>query len=118
MGIVTGVVLFVRAMFIRDAAIAAENLALRHQLGVLERSVQRPRLRRRDRIFWVWLSWLWPDWREAIGNATARAISPAAGQTSRRIRIGTFVMATNSVSCPFLWRPTDTRSAAKSVASL
>ncbi len=35
MGIVTGVVLFVRAVFIDRATLAAENLALRHQLGVL-----------------------------------------------------------------------------------
>lgn len=66
MGIVTGVVLFVRAMFIRHAAIAAENLALRHQLGVLRRSVKRPRIRRRDRILWVWLSRLWPGCRDSL----------------------------------------------------
>jgi hypothetical protein len=35
MGVVTGVVLFIRAMFASRATIAAENLALRHQLGVL-----------------------------------------------------------------------------------
>jgi hypothetical protein len=35
MRIVTGVVLFVRAMFASRATIVAENLALRHQLGVL-----------------------------------------------------------------------------------
>ena len=52
MGIVTGVVLFVRAMFASRATIVAENLALRHQLGVLQRSVKRSRLRQRDRIFW------------------------------------------------------------------
>lgn len=48
------------------ANLAAENLALRHQLGVLVRSVKRPRLRKRDRIFWVLLSKLWPDWRTAL----------------------------------------------------
>lgn len=66
MRIVTGVVLFIRAMFIRRAAIAAENLALRHQFGVLQRSVKRPQLRQRDRIFWAWLSKLWPDWRSSL----------------------------------------------------
>lgn len=51
MRFVTGVVLLVRAMLISRATIVAENLALRHQLGVLQRSVKRPRLRQRDRIF-------------------------------------------------------------------
>ena len=48
------------------AALAAENLALRHQIGVLARTARRPRLRRRDRIYWVWLSRIWPDWRSAL----------------------------------------------------
>ena len=66
MRIVTGVVLFIRAMFASRATIVAENLALRHQLGVLQRSVKRPQLRQRDRIFWAWLSQLWPDWRDSL----------------------------------------------------
>ncbi len=48
------------------ASLAAENLALRHQLGVLARTARRPRLRQRDRIFWVWISRIWPDWRSAL----------------------------------------------------
>ena len=32
-----------------------ENLALRHQLAVLQRSSPRPRLRTFDRLFWVLL---------------------------------------------------------------
>ena len=66
MGIVSGIVFFVRAVLGNRAAIAAENLALRRQLAVLQRSVKRPRLRRRDRIFWVWLSRLWFDWRSSL----------------------------------------------------
>jgi putative transposase len=49
--------------FLRSrAALHAEILALRHQLLVLQRSTRdRPlRLRAVDRIFWVWLSRLWP----------------------------------------------------------
>lgn len=48
------------------AELAAENLALRQQLAVLERQAKRPRLRPRDRIFWVWLSKLWPGWRSVL----------------------------------------------------
>jgi len=66
MGIVTGVVLFIRAVFTSRAAIVAENLALRHQLGIVQRSVRRPRSRQRDRILWVWLSRLWSGWRDSL----------------------------------------------------
>ena len=44
-----------------------ENLALRHQIGVLQRSVKkRPKLSPTDRIFWVALSRLWRDWRSTL----------------------------------------------------
>ena len=42
-----------------------ENLALRHQLAVLQRSAPRPRLRPSDRVLWVLLSRLWRGWGEA-----------------------------------------------------
>ncbi len=54
------------ACFRSRASLAAENLALSHQLGVLARTARRPRLRRRDRIFLVWLSGIWPQWRSAL----------------------------------------------------
>ena len=66
MGIVSSIAFFVRALFSSRAAIAAENQALRQQLGVLQRSVKRPPLRKRDRVFWVWLSQLWADWRSCL----------------------------------------------------
>jgi hypothetical protein len=47
---------FLRAVLFGSAAVALENVALRHQLLVLQRSVRRPRLARGDRVFWVWLS--------------------------------------------------------------
>jgi putative transposase len=46
--------------------LAAENLALRQQLAVLNQSVKRPQLRKRDRFFWVVLSKLWKSWREVL----------------------------------------------------
>lgn len=59
---------FLRAVLFGSAAIALENMALRHQLAVLQRSVPRPRLARWDRIFWfwVWLSHLWAGWRSSL----------------------------------------------------
>ena len=44
----------------------AENLALRHQISILQRSAKRPKLRPLDRLFWVWLSCLWPNWHSAL----------------------------------------------------
>ena len=46
--------------------IALENLVLRQQLAVMKRRCPRPRLRRADRLFWVWLSRIWPHWRKAL----------------------------------------------------
>ena len=43
-----------------------ENLALRQQLAVYKRSAKRPRLRQTDRLFWVWLSRCWSDWRSVV----------------------------------------------------
>ncbi len=66
MNLVSGIWLFVRAVLLPRAVIAAENLALRQQLGVLCRSAKRPRLRQGDRVFWVWLSRLWADWQSSL----------------------------------------------------
>ena len=46
--------------------IALENLALRQQLAVYKRTANRPTLHRSDRLLWVWLSKLWPAWRQAL----------------------------------------------------
>ena len=49
------------------AALGLENLALRHQIGVLQRSARkRPKLILLDRLLWVWLSRVWSDWRSAL----------------------------------------------------
>ena len=43
-----------------------ENIALRHQLTVLQRQVHKPRLKGQDRVFWVVLKRAWPKWRTAV----------------------------------------------------
>jgi len=43
-----------------------ENLALRQQLAVLNRSAKRPQLTPADRMFWVVLSRLWRHWSETL----------------------------------------------------
>src|SRR3989449_2499087 len=46
--------------------LALENLALRQQLAVYKRTMTGPKLQRSDRLFWVWLSRVWPAWRQAL----------------------------------------------------
>jgi len=48
------------------ATLQLENLALRHQLGVLRRSVKRPKLTSADRLLWAWLLDVWSDWRSSL----------------------------------------------------
>jgi hypothetical protein len=64
--LILGVWTFLRALLGRSTAVTLENIALRHQLIVLQRSISRPRLRRRDRILWVWLSRLWANRRASL----------------------------------------------------
>ena len=47
-------------------AVALENLALRQQLAVFKRTIKRPELRQRDRLFWMLLAKACRDWRTAL----------------------------------------------------
>jgi hypothetical protein len=42
------------SVFRTRAALQLEIIALRHQLGVLQRSVKKPKLNRFDRLQWAW----------------------------------------------------------------
>ncbi len=66
MGILTALTLFLRAMLTAKIHLAVENLALRQQLAVCNQSIKRPKLRPRDRVFWVLLSRCWPNWQTAL----------------------------------------------------
>src|SRR5580765_6856215 len=54
------------AAFKSRTTLQLENLALRHQLGVLQRSVKRPKLTPADRLIWAWLCAVWSGWRSAL----------------------------------------------------
>jgi hypothetical protein len=56
MGMLNALLVFLRAILISKVNLAIENLALRQQIAVYGQSVKRPKLRPRDRAFWVWLA--------------------------------------------------------------
>ena len=63
------------------AAVELENMALRHQISVLQRSAaKRPKLTSGDRLFWICLSRLWCDWRSTLGivKPETRMVAPVA----------------------------------------
>jgi putative transposase len=53
-------------LFRSQLSIRAENIALRHQLAVYQRTVKRPIIRAEDRILWSWLSRCWARWRDVL----------------------------------------------------
>jgi len=58
--------LLFRSLFVSRNNLVLENLALRQQLTVQQRTIKRPKLKRKDRIFWAWLSRIWPQWKSAL----------------------------------------------------
>ena len=57
---------FVILVFGGHKQVALENAALRQQLAVFKRDVKRPRLHRRDRLFWIGLRTIWKEWKSAL----------------------------------------------------
>ena len=66
MGIIKTIYFLIRAFLVSRLSLTAENLALRQQVAIYHQSVKRPKLRPRDRLFWVLLSRLWSNWQSAL----------------------------------------------------
>jgi putative transposase len=64
--VITALIASFFGWFRSRAALQLEILALRHQICVLQRSVKRAKLTSADRLFWIWLCSVWPDWRSGI----------------------------------------------------
>lgn len=60
------VLLSLAGLFRSRASLVAENVCLRQQLIVLQRKQLRPGLTDRDRLFWILMLRLFPEWREAL----------------------------------------------------
>jgi len=70
----TALIAWFLGLFRSCAALQLEILALRHQIGVLQRSVKRPKLTPADRMLWVGLCSVWKDWRSGIHIAQASTV--------------------------------------------
>ena len=55
-------------------SLALENLALRQQLAILQRSSKRPCLTRTDRLFWLLLSRIWRGWADSLAIVTPETV--------------------------------------------
>ena len=54
-------------LLLKDRAqLALENIALRQQLAVYKRTVKRPKIEDRDRIFWLSVMGMLKEWKEAL----------------------------------------------------
>lgn len=67
-------------------ALELENLALRHQIGVLQRSSRNrcPKLTALDRLLWTWLFRVWSDWRSALAIVQPATVIAWHRKGSRR----------------------------------
>ena len=72
--LVLAVVTYFRAFFVPRHRLALEAAALRQQLTVFKRKQPRPRLRHLDRLFWIALRRLWPDWANALFIVKANTV--------------------------------------------
>jgi hypothetical protein len=52
----SALITYVVSRFLSDDSLHLENITLRHQLFVYQRTVKRPSLRPSNRLFWIWLS--------------------------------------------------------------
>ncbi len=66
MGIIQAICVLLPALLKPQLSLAAENLALRQQLAIYHHSRPRPKLRKRDRLFWIILSRVWRGWQAAL----------------------------------------------------
>jgi len=63
---ISTLLLLIQSLIVSQTALAAENLALRQQLSVINQKIHRPQLHRRDQFFWAILSQLCKNWREVL----------------------------------------------------
>jgi len=58
--------LMIFALFKNRSDLAIENLALRQQLSIYHHFIKRPKIRMLDRLFWIFISQFWRNWKDAL----------------------------------------------------
>jgi len=66
MDLVLHLLALIRALASDRSRLALENVVLRQQLNVLQRSVKRAKVEDSDRIFWVLMCRVLQDWKEQL----------------------------------------------------
>src|SRR5664280_2267297 len=74
LGLFFAIVRSLAAVFLPRRQLMLENLALRHQLIVLRRSVPRPRFENQDRLLWIVLRAVWSKWEKALVIAQPQTV--------------------------------------------
>src|ERR1700676_4304715 len=64
--LVSSLVVFLIRIFGSRRDLLLENLALRQQLVVMKQRYPRPQVSASDKLFWVILRRLWPEWMHAL----------------------------------------------------
>ena len=72
--VISALLACVAGLFRSRASLHLEHLALRHQLAVYQHTMQRPRLRPTDRLFWAWLSRRWSGWQSPLAFVQPRTV--------------------------------------------
>jgi len=72
--VVSALLACVAGLFQSRASLHLEHLALRHQLAAYQHTIHHPRLGPTDRLFWAWLSRLWPGWQSALAFVQPRTV--------------------------------------------
>jgi putative transposase len=72
--VVSALLACVASLFRSRCSLALHVLALQHQVAVYKQTVHRLRLRPTDRLFWAWLSRVWPGWQDALHFVQPRTV--------------------------------------------
>ena len=69
-----GLLRFPRRLVSNPCRASSGDPRARHQIGVLQRSVKRPKLTSADRCLWAWLSSLWDGWQSRLAIFQAATV--------------------------------------------